>query len=367
VISLRKGRAVAVLVVTIAMGLFLLGCLGESTEAGQLVESLRQAERPLPEQEILNFLATYTADAGGCLVSEVVLPEQRGKYALAETQGQLLEYAVAVEAEALFAEAFLGLEKFILADGTVAWRYDIAGKRPAETSALVDDLRIGRSLLLAGEVFSRREYEVRGSQILKTVSRYNKGNSFCADFAGKAAVADRLSLFYIDPVALQGEEQQLFNDTVSILLDAPVRGPGFFPAYYCFRTEGYVFLDKVNFVEQLYTARFAWQAGRHSTSFVEFISQELEAGRVLYNYYDYRGRPVGTDTSVAVYALAASFLLETGLPEMAELCFGQLEAWRHSPGPGMAYFSAVEGEAFTFDQMEVLLALQKRGGMNDAR
>ena len=326
------------------------------------------------EKEAGTFMARRMMDNHGLVQAE--LPVKHGSdYRLLESMGQLMEYALESGNGALYQYTYSRTDKyFTTAKGYMAWRINGLRMKDKET-ALVDDLRMIRVLYQGDSLFDQPRFTEKANDIVDSLIRFNIQDRHFCDFydASSNSRADKLSLFYIDTMSLRliaynrPEFQELTESTLLLLRDSPVELGTFFPSWYDFQEEEYVYPEKFNMVEQLYTAGNAFMAGRDIRGIIDFCSREMQERGKLYNYYYLNGVPAEYTESVALYAIAARLFAQHGNYREATMAYAKMEEMRISEGKYRGAFSAEADHAYAFDQLEALhtIAYSKGGVIFD--
>lgn len=319
------------------------------------------------ESAALHFLATNLTAPGG-LLADSYRTGQTPRYALLESMGLAMEYALKRQDDQLFATLWRSTERyFALEKGSLGWRVNLETMQPEPVTALVDQLRIIKALVGAAWTFHHPAYRQAASLLAAAIVREESPQGCPGDYYDYRShrAAEQISLFYIDPAALkiirqlQPACETAEKKLLQILRQAPPANGLFLPTAYHYRQNKYIYSPQVNTVEALYTARAALAAGRKMPGLCHFLTNALINGDNIYNHYTWQGRPVGTDQSAAVYALAARFLQECGEESAAGLARQKLIHWQNRNGPLRGAFAwPDQNTAHTFDQLEALLSLE---------
>jgi hypothetical protein len=324
------------------------------------------------EKEIDQLLSQQFITSEGLLTSYQGTGLETNKSILLESQGQLMEYALQIKDKRLFESLLNNVETYFLAPkGYYYWRLNLPDLHPDNATALVDQLRILRSLDKAGTIFNEPTYKIKTFFIALNLYRYNReGNVFCDSFDGRIGKREhKTSLFYIDPVALETLSgvfpfaKQSVRNTLDILKNAPNNGLGFFPAYYDSQSKSYVWPEKFTTAEQLYTVDYAQKAGMNVDAYLGFLSKSIRLNGKIFNAYHSDGSSVGVDDSAAVYALAARVFHQAKDINDERWCYERMLAYRINNQSDLqgAFAYETTKSAFTFDQMEALLTLSQEG------
>lgn len=325
------------------------------------------------EAKVLSIIGNSFVNSNGML-SDCVKGGQSHGYALSESMGQIMEYAVAIGNEDLFDAAWqVTVKHFRSPKGYFYWRVKEDGLVIDDATALVDELRLINALASAAKKFKRSDYTLHAEHLTKAIYKYSGySNHLCDAYEAKSKITVKnISLFYIDPHALQQMAQldptvaSSVKNTLKILRDAPINECGFFPEMYDYRTRGYRYKQEVNMVEMLYTARNAYETDCDITPFLNFMKKELDKGHI-FNSYRRDGTSIGNNESTAVYALACRMFLNAGNRESASQCYKKMLGFQiKEEGDRLngAFGDRDSITAYAFDQMEALITLHEVSGI----
>jgi len=337
-----------------------------------LAETLKKAApQGTKEAELLQTLANRFVNRYN-LLGDMIEGNQFPQNVLLESMEQLMEYAVMVKNEELFRVSWDATRKYMRSyNGYFYWRLGFKDLKADDATALIDDLRVMRSLARAAEEFGVPEFENEAKKLAGEIYKYNlEGCLFCDSYDGRIGVREnKISLFYIDPqaLAIMASLDTIYREPVErvirVLMEAPLDHHGFFPRYFDYRINQYSLSPEVNMVETLYTARMARDAGRNIIPTLSFIASEISTRGRINNIYTQEGKPMGDAESTAVYALAFRLLLEAKDIKNAEMCFKRMIDFQIPKGhPLQGCFGDVNSStAFIFDQLEALFALHAGG------
>ena len=324
------------------------------------------------EREIDQLLGQHFITEEGLLTNWEGAGTESSKSVLLESQGQLMEYALLAKDRNLFDEVLNNVRiHFLAPKGYYYWRLSLPDLKPDNATALVDQLRLIRSLDKAGTVFDRYFYRLETQWVAFSLYRFNRvENLFCDSYDGRIGKQEqRISLFYIDPLGLEIVSKVLHRakpavqNTIGILKNSPINEFGFFPSWYDLLNGNYIWPEKFMTIEQLYTIDFAQNAGMNVNNSLEFLRNSIRLHNKIFNAYDTNGSPDGFDDSVAVYALAARIFRQAGDTGDAQWCYERMLAYRIKEPSGLqgAFAYETSQQAFAFDQMEALLTLYQEG------
>lgn len=280
---------------------------------------------------------------------------------LEESVGLWMTYLLEKNDKNRFDEQVEVIKTYFLKNDFIVWRID--GKKQASVNALIDDLRIIRALLKAGENWGDKSYIELGKVIGENIVKYGMLEDTFVDFVDihSKEKAKTIMLSYIMPSALQQMEQHKILSKVqlekqlTILKNAPLDDAGFFPKYYDVPSESYVFDTELHMIDQLYTANHKASLGEEMQAFTEWLLALFERDGKLYGRYDARtSEPTVNFESPSVYALATSYMLLLGDEEIAGRFFQLMESLKADQSTG--YVDPLTKSTHIFDNLLPLLA-----------
>ncbi|MBC2726904.1 hypothetical protein [Desulfosporosinus sp.] len=323
-------------------------------------------------REIFQLLGQRFITKEGLLTDWQGAGTEHGNFVLLETQGQLMECAVLAGNKNLF-DTVLGNVRihFLAPKGYLYWRLSLPDLAPDNATALVDQLRIIRSLDQASKLFNGPLYQLETRSVALSIYRFNRtADLFCDSYDGRIGKPElRISLFYIDPLGLGvvskilPQAKPAVQNTLDILRHSPINELGFFPSWYDLLSSNYIWPETFMTVEQLFTIDFAQKAGMNVNTSLEFLRNSIQINNKIYNNYNIDGSPNGSDDSAAVYALATRVFRQAGDSENAQWCYDRMLSYRikdHNELKG-AFAYETSQSAFAYDQLEALLTLYQEG------
>lgn len=144
----------------------------------------------------------------------------KGHDILSESQGMILNYYLYKGDEEAYKNSFNYIkDNMMLKDGLISWR--IENNIPSEVSATIDDLRIARSLIIAGEEFNDLKYRYYGLKIANGIKKKLVTDNRLIDFHDGYGKSDVTTLCYLDlyGIKLLSLFDDSWNDIYSKSLD----------------------------------------------------------------------------------------------------------------------------------------------------
>ncbi|WLV24535.1 glycosyl hydrolase [Aciduricibacillus chroicocephali] len=313
-------------------------------------------------------LATYLIDRPSTDPTYVA-----GHEALSESLGLEMVYLFEKKDAIAFQKQYDILKQYYLApNGLVRWKLNADGTSSVTTNALIDDWRIMTVLFKAGEYFGNAAYTETAKQMAKALAEKNMRNGYFTDFHDSQynISNNTLSLFYIDPEALQYMlkynviSKKTLNRTIGVLNSVPSDGV-FFAKNFNVDTATYQNDAQVHMIEQIYIAHFRKLNGKNSPGFYDFVKQEFNRNGRLYGQYDRASRqPAVNFESNAVYGMLIQYALEMNDPDFARRVYDRMHEYEvsdpQSPYYGGYVVETPDGsDTHIFDNLFPLLAKQQ--------
>ncbi len=252
---------------------------------------------------------------------------------LSESVGLWLAYLLEKDDPVRFNEQINVMKSYFLANDFIVWRIE-GGTRKASVNALIDDLRIIRVLLSAGEKWQDSTYLQLGKKIGENLVRYGMNEELFVDFVDVDShdKANTLTISYIMPSAFHEMEengllsQQQVQHQLAIIQNVPRANAGFFPKYYDITTEKYVFDKELHMIDQLYTAYHLASIDGDTAVFKDWLLNLLKRDNKLYGRYNPQtNQPTVDYESPAVYAMAARYMLAIDEQQIAQEFIEKME------------------------------------------
>ncbi|PWK16555.1 hypothetical protein [Tumebacillus permanentifrigoris] len=337
------------------------------------------------EERLYKFLRAHMTDAQGGVYTNLMPTTAgavtsgdttKGHAVLSESVGLLLEYAVLAENAALFQiEMRLLEQRFLTGEYFVRWVVPPLGEKGVESTvnSSIDDLRLIGALLAGAEQFGDERAHRLATHLATGLLQYNAPSGWLSDYAdvqtGKqsATVQTRyLNLPVLGALSQTDPAYQPVYEHAKHLLEEARQPSGLYatawvPSNGGFRQTGGAVEVDAHMAEQLVAACYAQEAKLPTDGMTALLQKALRATNRLPATVDREGNPIGELESPAVYALAAIYLHRAGEEALAEMCLQRLEEMqvqgdhRYSGG----YVDLQSLEAYSFDQLEALLALRE--------
>ncbi|WP_347862317.1 glycosyl hydrolase [Salimicrobium sp. PL1-032A] len=292
--------------------------------------------------------------------------EVQGKETLSETVGLWMEYAIVTEDRERFEEAYRQLNRFFLdSEGFVYWKLSAEGEQEEYINALIDDVRIIRSLWAAYDLWEDEKFRRTADEIGGTVGSNNVFESVMIDFYDKSIdyPADFLTTSYIsaDDMAMLLDKgyitPKVYDRTVQVLKDMPIDN-GFYPKTYSVELQKMVYDQEINMIDQLIVAI---NAPETSEPLAGFIKKEMEEKGILHGVYSRTTKePLVDYESPAIYALVITYAVKTEDKELALFTYDRLIEFRETGSEYRGAYSVGEDEnTHIFDNLLPMIAIER--------
>lgn len=312
------------------------------------------------------LIASMT-DLGGVASSCVVEADRLALHSavLSETQGLMLEYALAADRQPLFDYTMTYVRNSMTRSGLCAWQTD-DGKM-ADVNASLDDLRILHGLIRAEKAWGGygQEISYREQALYTRCVRDGWMRDF-ASLTGEQTSAD-VTLCYQDVAAMRalGDYRPAWHELADraeamlshglISADFPLYWPRYLPEDNSFTGQ------VVQMNEAMVTVLNAARAGVSQEATLDWLQARLAEGYIP-GAYTLQGEPAAgyEFESTATYALLVQIGLETGRSEMARMALQEMERMRCFTAPLTGGYGHTDGMMlYTFDLVQAMLAWQR--------
>ncbi|MGL4848719.1 MAG: glycosyl hydrolase family 8, partial [Clostridium sp.] len=163
---------------------------------------------PTSREEILyNFIENeMTTENGGIKTNYLNEKNEgditKGDSVLSESEGLMLLYYIERNDEEGFNKTFQYIkENMLLENGLISWRID--GNEKSKVSATIDELRIIKALIIAGEKWGSVKDRYYAIEIANGLYKNLKEGNLLVDFNDGTGNSDKVTLCYIDLLALK--------------------------------------------------------------------------------------------------------------------------------------------------------------------
>ena len=289
-----------------------------------------------------------------------------GSEVLSESLGLMMLYSVQAGDEQLFESSYSFVKTQMDTGKIFAYRYDEGGQA-YHVNAFVDDMRIVRALLLAGDAFGGgyvREALSYADRLYDTNVKNGLIFDIYDDYYDETNSA--VTLCYIDlyTMMLLEEHDENWLEVYEAMLGTAMGGyiSDEFPMFagrYDYDTGSYS-ADNVNMIESLLTVLNLAMVGECPEASLDFLESGLQKGKI-YAYYNREGGKVSDMESTAVYALCALVAKESGNEKMYEMSIENMMRFQVSDKKSKIYGAFADPgtlELYSFDNLMALLAMR---------
>ncbi|MDF2937851.1 MAG: hypothetical protein K0Q90_3224 [Paenibacillaceae bacterium] len=329
-----------------------------------------QASNRDREQQLYSFIMGKMSGADGVWTNYIDTAQNKeqatGHEILSESASLLLRYQALAGNREEFAAGWDQAKRVFDRERLFSYRYSPKLAKQYPLNAAVDDLRMIRSLIEAGEAFGEKEYTAAADKYALRFAKYNIRDGKVRDFYDETynAVTPFITLCYIDlkmlgmlPLPVK-EHMAVMDNMQKIVANGYISD--LFPFYmtrYNYNSKAYE-SDSVQTVESLLTILSLAEVDKVSEASLRFIKQEVLQG-ALYGAYSLAGKPLNDIQSTAIYAIAAMIGSKTGDQELYDAALHRMHAYRvEDPASSLfgSYGDAATGQAYSFDNLMALLA-----------
>lgn len=291
---------------------------------------------------------------------------------LSESLGLMMNYGLIKDRKDLFDKQLLFLRDHMLVDGQyIKWK---KGDK-IYCNAAIDDFRIARALLEAGERWNNSEYFNIAGFIQEGI--YNnqlRGGNLCELFDFKnAATMKNIPLCYLDFYTMHRLEvfnknwQKVWNKGLTIVKNGRISEHSpFFNDCFSYENRLYYMDDRYGnkkdacLIYTLYTAIHLLEVNEDTRYLTEWLKKEIKKGKLYACYNPVTLEPAGDKESTAVYALAAVYCKMAGESKLFEVFVDRMLKFmvgsKESPYYG-GFGNEETGEFYSFDNLTALWAL----------
>ncbi len=330
-------------------------------------------KKPLTREEKLNdfILNELSSPQGGIytnyLATEKQLEWATGHEVLSESIGLMMLAAYYDNDKVLFEKYSDYLDAYLkLPSGVYAWRILEEDVLPLTTNASIDDLRIAKAYYLAyvkwgDELFLSRTSEISEALLTGTVSGDLLYNYTDGDANIDLSYLDIYTMSLLSSIDNRWKEVK--RQSVNLIHQGYLGDD--FPFYHkVYNTEqkSYVVEESINMIDALLVLLHLSEESRAPVQSLAWLKTQLEEDTV-YGHYRYGDwMPFYEIESTAVYALIMRIAVNMNDEALYELAFIKAMEFQilDETSPLFGAFAFIETlEAFSFDQLQMLLALRR--------
>jgi hypothetical protein len=290
-----------------------------------------------------------------------------GEEVLSESQGLLMLYAVAIHDEALLKSALSYVQSTLDTGRIISYRYE-DDEHIYHVNALVDDLRIIRALLLAGDTFDGR-YSETAIGFADRLYKTNVKDGLAYDMYDEqyGVTNDFITLCYIDFDTMRrlSADDARWDKVYTAMRDIVKQGYigdafPMFAASYSYRERRYLEGD-INMVEATLTALNLARIGECPEKTLDWLRDKLREG-VVYGSYDREGKASSRIESTAIYAICALIAKEVHDEDMYSMSINKMNGLQVTDEMSEVYGAFADPASlklYAFDNLMALLAYRQ--------
>lgn len=292
----------------------------------------------------------------------------KGHDILSESQGIILNYYLYNNDKIEYENTFKYIkENMILRNGLISWR--IEDSEPSNVSATIDDLRIARSLILAGEEFENLKYRYYGIKIAKGIKKNLVTDNRLIDFEdgyGKSNITTLcyLDLYAMDIIYLFDEEwNDIYDKSLQIINNGFISNElPLYRKFYDGDKEGYDNEEKVDTLLSLLVILNKAEVNEDVSESVTWLKDRLKWYGYISTTYDIKTMEESRVESTSIYANLALIAKVINDKELYDLAINKMKNFQvlniESDIYGAFGYEA-SNEVYSYDNLNALLAFRR--------
>ena len=293
----------------------------------------------------------------------------KGHDILSESQGMILNYYLYKGDEEAYKNSFNYIkDNMMLKDGLISWR--IENNIPSEVSATIDDLRIARSLIIAGEEFNDLKYRYYGLKIANGIKKKLVTDNRLIDFHDGYGKSDVTTLCYLDlyGIKLLSLFDDSWNDIYSKSLDIIDNGfiSNSLPLYkksYDGSTESYDNEDKADTLLSVLVTLNKAEVNEDVSLSVNWLKSRLKEYGYISTTYDINTLQESKVESTSIYANLVQIAKVINDKELYEMAMSKMKNFQILNKESKVYGSfgfEEANEVYSYDNLNALLAFRRK-------
>lgn len=325
------------------------------------------------EKNLYSFISKgLTTDNGGIKTNYIDNTSSgditKGYSVLSESEGMMLLYYLERNHRDNFNNVFKYIEdNMTLENGLISWR--IEEGIPSKTSATIDDLRIIKACLLAGERWNSIKYRYKALEISKGIKKELLDKNILYDFNDGNSKSNTTTLCYLDlpTLNLLSKIDKDYKDIYTKSLEILNKGYGgeniplYKKTFYNDREE----YDTDDFDALLSSIIILNKAevGEDVSESVAWLKNKFREDNGIFAVYSNKtGEAVSNVESTSIYSILLRLADYIEDDELKKFCSNKLKAYqvkdKNSEIYG-AFGNANTLEVYSFDNLNALLAMRK--------
>ncbi|MHC1683880.1 MAG: glycosyl hydrolase family 8 [Clostridiaceae bacterium] len=303
------------------------------------------------------------------LESESIGEETKGHEVLSESEGLVMLYAVEANDKARFDDAFnIVIKKMKLKNNLISWRHNPSSGEVNKASALLDDLRIAKALMLANDRWKEFKYRKEAVGIIKGILKYSTEGDTLVDFNDSTNKSDTITMCYLDIYTLDllSKIDKKFigikNKSNELLKQAYLGEQ--LPLYrksYNLTSKSFSNEEESETLLSMLIALYKSEAGENVYDLTSWLNKKLDKDQAIYAKYNIAtGEPTSDVESTAIYAVGAQIARNINNEQLYNRMIGMMNKFKikdkNSELYGAFGFEPTKS-VLSFDNLQGILAL----------
>lgn len=334
-------------------------------------------KEPLINEELkdsLQFIDTKLSISQGGIYTNYldessVGDETKGHAVLSESEGLIMLYSVEANDKIRFDEAFeIVKDKMKLENNLISWRYEVKSGEKNKASALLDDLRIAKALILANDRWRDFQYRKEAIGIMRGILKNSTSGDIVVDFNDSVNKSDTITMCYLDVygLTLMGKIDSRFNDIknqADELLKSAYMGENF-PLYrknYNLTTKKFSNEEESEVLLSMLIALYKSEDGQNVYDLTSWLNKKLDEDGAIYTKYNIStGKPSTNVESTAIYAVGAQIAKKINNEQLYSRMINLMNKFQVRDKESEIYGAFGDEETksvYSFDNLQAILAL----------
>ncbi|WP_156627193.1 glycosyl hydrolase [Clostridium tertium] len=293
----------------------------------------------------------------------------KGHDVLSESQGMMLNYHLYNNDKESYEEVFKYIkENMLLENNLLSWRIEEGS--PSEVSATIDDLRIARSLLIAGEEFNSYKYRYYGLKISKGIKKNLVTDGRLNDFHDGYGKSNITTLCYLDLYGinllsrLDNSWSEIYNKSLEIINNGYISDTlPLYKKFYDGNVESYDNEENVDTLLSILVILNKAEVNEDVSKSVSWLKNRLKEYGYISTSYNINTLEESKIESTSIYANLAQVAKVINDNELYELCINKMKVFQVKNLDSMiygAYGDYSTNEVYSYDNLNALLAFRRK-------
>ncbi|KPU45261.1 endo-1,4-D-glucanase [Oxobacter pfennigii] len=236
------------------------------------------------------------------------------------------------------------------------------------TTALIDDLRIARALILAYEKWQDDRYLKLVRKLSSAMLKYNIQDLMPLDFYDFASrnKANCITISYADLYTMKklalfdSRWEKVYTNSYELIKNAAFEGTGLYMFQYDFDKMAYSIDEDISLIQSVCVMLHQQETGQQNKQGTDWIwEQYLKHGKLFAVYSSSTFEPATDIESTALYALVARLFYESGDIQKAQIFIKECEKFQVGNEESEiygAFGNDMNLEVYSFDNLEYILS-----------